>query len=71
MVRNWNILYWYLDWELVWSVSVSWSLYNNLTYGSTSSGQWWTVWETIVENKVWIQSDIQKYYRHAKTRYGL
>ena len=71
MVRNWNTLYWYLDWEFVWSVSVSWSLYSNLTYGSTSSGQWWTVWETIAENKARDQQEIRDYMRKSKSRYGL
>ena len=70
MVRNWNTLYWYLDWNLIWSKSISWSLNSTLSCWAMSWA-WWTIWEVIAENKAWNQADIQEYYRHAKTRYGL
>jgi hypothetical protein len=71
LVKNWNKLSWYVNWNLVNTVTMStdqWSFQFPTTY---SELQPWTYWEIIVEDKIWTDSEISEYYNSTKSNYWL
>ena len=71
MVKNWNKLSWYVNWNFINTVTMStdqWSFQYSTQY---SELQPWTYWEIIVEDKARTAQEVSDYYNQTKANYWL
>jgi hypothetical protein len=62
----------------LWTPTNSWSIWANSIYDFNIWRRWlwtnyfnWLIDEVIIENRVWTQQEIQKYYSYAKGRFWI
>ena len=74
---NWSNLYWYVNWVLVWNIVASGNWTSNFTSRTYINWAWNWIWnqclfdEVIIENRVWTDNEIKKYYTYSQWKFIL
>lgn len=73
MVRDWSNLKVYIDAVLEFNQATSWTTTWNVTIWTPTYDSVWTIYhnkdEIILDQKVWTQTDLKKYYTQLKWRF--
>lgn len=74
-IRNWTSVTTYCNWVAWWTITWYSDTWDKTFYLWCSNG-WWSerfkgeIWECVMENKIWTDTEVLNYYNLTKSKYG-